>query len=326
MTTAALKRFIAENILFEAPKRYWNIGVLNFLPIQIARIAITYSIIAIKDTFSKSTSSELCQHLREINENGYTLIENIFEYSDFKELQRITEAQMPNADLRTLNCRKKVFKLYKIDGTGIKWDSALSKKIASHKVLLKIAEKINRTKVRIPPHIHINQDEHIAQRNAPPKDEWQDTLHADVYYPTLKVIVALEDLTIENGTFEYLASSNKMTLKRVIGEYVMSWFYYKRKKQGELVPSANNLLVGVNPVTKPMVVPENTAILFDARGFHKRGTGEIGKRRRVMFIDFRRSQSPMNTLLGIPILKNIFKNFSLDTTNQETIERKYSKV
>ncbi|MDH5216077.1 MAG: phytanoyl-CoA dioxygenase family protein [Gammaproteobacteria bacterium] len=119
------------------------------------------------------------------------------------------------------------------------------------------------------------------------KDEGSDGLdyttriHSDIFYPTHKAWLLLEDIDVESGPFWYARHSHKLTLKRLIFEY-HSGILSAKGKHPNLFYDDNILNKFKKLELSPIIGRKNSLIIADTHGFHKRGIAKHGKIRQAI--------------------------------------------
>ncbi len=303
----SIKSF-ARDFLYRAPVRYIDNRLFNALFGQVFRIGWIYLSRGLRRLLAgKHCDSEVASQLAR---DGIVTIENFLPAEQFARLKALVLENIEQGDLAYEYPETRLLHLYKLDMDGFAYLCPEVRELAESEELRRWTAELNGCTPRIPPQLYINQHrrrdgQHYSEGQ---RKEYQETAHADVPYPSIKMILTLTETTEANGAFRYRRGSNRMTLRRVLGEYLLSLSYHRRRREGELVPEADPeyfLCEGLEPV----VAAENTLVIFDARGFHARGPLQEGEERRVLFIDPRYTQSPVNSLAGLPLLGRFFRKF-----------------
>ena len=306
----SIKRF-ARDFLYRAPVRYIDNRLFNLLFGQVFRIAWIYLSRSFRQLVpGLGIESDVA---RQLERDGIVTIENFLPAEQFAKLKQLVLENIEQGDLAYEYPETRLLHLYKLDLDGFTYLCPEVKALAESPELRRWTAELNGCTPRIPPQLYINQHrrrpgQHYSEGE---RKEYQETAHADVPYPSIKMILTLTETTEANGAFRYRRGSNRMSLRRVLGEYLLSLSYHRRQRGGELVPEADPdyfLCEGLEPV----IAKENTLVVFDARGFHARGPLQEGQERRVLFIDPRYTQSPVNSLAGLPLLGRFFKKFCFE--------------
>lgn len=103
----------------------------------------------------------------------------------------------------------------------------------------------------------------------------QSDWHRDTFHPCIKGWFYFDDVNSDNGCFEYIAESHKLTFKRLIWEYQESLIASKNHDRGYdgSFRIKESLALGMSSSTKTIVcnVPKNTLVIGNVFGFHRRG-------------------------------------------------------
>lgn len=93
--------------------------------------------------------------------------------------------------------------------------------------------------------------------------------HRDKYYPQLKFWYFIDDLKYGDGCFEYVKGSNRLSLKKILYEYVFS---IKPEK----------VYIKKDLAHEKLIPRKNTLVVADTNGFHRRGFFKKGSKRRAI--------------------------------------------
>ena len=121
--------------------------------------------------------------------------------------------------------------------------------------------------------------------------DFEDLMHADVAYPTFKIFLYLNDVTLANGPFVYCPGSHRFSFRRLCFEYIASVAYFSTQRTPPEPPQPHRFTdwfvrkFGPQPV--PLVGPANTMVLANVMGFHGRARFENTEPRRALFLNFR---------------------------------------
>lgn len=137
-----------------------------------------------------------------------------------------------------------------------------------------------------------------------PKNGGTNNLHIDLPARVFKAIYYVTDTNEENGAFVYAKGSHKRTLKSYLIGYFLSIRYCLNKKnnqhEGEYqdgtpwvkLKEKEKEILGIKE--ESISAKGNTLILFDAGGWHRRGTFTSGENRRTIEYNFRSIESLRN--------------------------------
>jgi len=155
------------------------------------------------------------------------------------------------------------------------------------------------------------------------EDDPQKYFHSDTFHPTMKAWLFLEDVPPEKGPFEYIQGSNSLNWQRIKWEYRQSLGVREEGAQyarrGSLrVDESTAGEMGYGPV-KSFSVKQNTLVVADTFGFHRRGEAASNSTRLSMAFSNR-----INPFLPLPIPGlRVFDRFAEKMVNkhhEETTE------
>ena len=118
----------------------------------------------------------------------------------------------------------------------------------------------------------------------------QKQLHRDTFQPAIKFWYFLEPVTLEQGPFEYVVGSHLLTRARLRWEYrrsVEASRHGSRRRGGSFRIDEQALQSLGLGLPRPFEVRENTLVVADVRGFHRRAQGTCGSRRVSIYGNIR---------------------------------------
>lgn len=112
----------------------------------------------------------------------------------------------------------------------------------------------------------------------------QKELHRDTFHATVKLWYFLEAVEPEHGPVVYVRGSHRMDAKRYRWEYDLALRECATQRVGSSFRVDEEQLRALDlPTPTPLPVRENTLIVADTRGFHRRGDGRPGARRLALY-------------------------------------------
>lgn len=305
-----------KKILFSPPKFIIKILPLNFLGMQIFRIFFYNSKIKIKKFFiQKNQEINLNKKIySDMNENGYSIIENFFSNSEFNFILETTQKIEEEKVFIRTNYGNVDVLLGPLDLTEkYKKEIAIINKFFFDKKIINIISNIIGERVSYFP-VSTFQKIYLKEK-LEDKDDINSEYHPDRFYPCVKSFYYINDNSLENGAFSYFPKSHKLNFDRIKYEYINSIFnstswsdknYSKfnfEKVNGRITLMKKKLYeIYGDPVI--CEAPRNSFVLANNMGFHKRGKMQQNKTRihlRNNFYDFQ-----INSLLLK--IKNKFRN------------------
>lgn len=121
-----------------------------------------------------------------------------------------------------------------------------------------------------------------VQGNELENPDLQKELHRDTFQPAIKFWYFLEQVTRAEGPFEYVIGSHLLTPARLRWEYRRSVEASRRGSRdtgGSFRIDEQELQSLGLDLPRPMEVRQNTLVIADVRGFHRRAHGTCGGRR-----------------------------------------------
>jgi hypothetical protein len=115
----------------------------------------------------------------------------------------------------------------------------------------------------------------------------QKDLHKDTFHHTFKAWLYLEDVADDDGPFNYIPQSHKMTWLRIKWEYRKSIEAAKNKMGGAFRVTENDLKQMHSLPIKKFSVKKNTLLIANTRGFHCRGNADAYKKRFSLYLTLR---------------------------------------
>lgn len=119
----------------------------------------------------------------------------------------------------------------------------------------------------------------------------QKQLHRDTFFPSMKFWFYIDPVTEADGPFEYVPTSHKLSKKRLRWEQKMARMAAKltpgeldgESYEGSFRLNESELANMALPPIKSITAPENTLVIADTFGFHRRGSAASGKRRLAIY-------------------------------------------
>jgi len=106
----------------------------------------------------------------------------------------------------------------------------------------------------------------------------QNQLHSDTFYTTHKVWFFIEPVNLEDGPLYFVPGTNQLSLKRLIFDYKKSIHFDELTDYSFRVEPKDRTFLGC--IEKVITCPENTLVIANTRGFHRRGKAKGGHTRR----------------------------------------------
>lgn len=128
----------------------------------------------------------------------------------------------------------------------------------------------------------------VAGDNADNPDP-QRVLHRDTFHSAIKLWLFLEDVAETDGPFEYVHGSHRMSRARYRWEHAQARKASLKRGGGSFrIDPAELPALGLPP-PRAYAVRENTLVIADVRGFHRRGGAQTGATRLALYANLRTS-------------------------------------
>jgi len=299
------KKFISD-FFFSPPKFVIKNLPLNILGMQLIRILFYNTKIHLKKILiNKNDNKDIdSKILHDLKENGYAIIENFFSKDEYLFIKETTQKIE----------QENVFKKENYGNADVVLGPLyLTKKFADEKNLINnifqkkninnIIGKIISEKIRYfptPTYQKISLKESLIDKN-----DINSEFHPDRFFPCVKTFYYLNENKKENGAFSYYPGSHTITLDRIKYEYLHSVFnetnlsdnFYSffnfEKVNGRITLKKEKL----NEIYGQPIIceaPENSFVIANNMGFHKRGTMQPKNTRvhlRNSFYDFQMNRA-----------------------------------
>ena len=270
--------------LLEPPKYIYNSRILNYLNFQKIRIRNEEKKFNKKKLLYKDFTLPI--HLKkDIDEFGYTVVENFFSKEDFKILSNSFN-----------NYSKSNRVSYQENYYNMIWGSGLitrnSDKPNDAEIIINVFNKKKEFIFDLVSYIFkekVKGDFELSYQDLKLMKGKEDDLdpnrmlHADKHYHCAKAFFAIEDINEFNSPYIYCPKSNIITTDRINFENKISKYRSKNKKPYKIT---NQDLSELNLMEKEIFVKKNTLVISDNIGFHKRGRMLINNTRKQIRLSF----------------------------------------
>lgn len=237
---------------------------------------------------------------RQLAKQGYLLLPNFLPPTEFSQLQQEIRQKIARTDaavpIQYFNEQgfgeKHAFDggFDRYDGTTLNRfyqiqpeDSALQRLTTSPR-LLSLLRCLAGMKTR-PEQLMLYKVIHGAQQDNP---DIQKDWHRDTFQPALKMWYFTEDVTPEQGPFEYIPASHRLGIKRLRWEQQQAVAAAKAKAGGSFRIDGQQACQLHQSQSVSFAVPANSLVVADIRGFHRRSTtARQGEERISLYANFR---------------------------------------
>jgi hypothetical protein len=273
-----------------APRKFWGGGILNLLGLAFIRYYFH--------------NLKYCRRFKGkefpypvLKKNGVETHQNFFSQ---ELLQKVLDFYQKNQ--KSANQHFEDFSELTICNTKKIVSKEADYQEIAHAILndgevIKFGEKVTGKKISIYPFVSI-----INSKSRPESLEQQDGQnipHVDVFYPSYKIFIYLNNVNTENGAFRYFVGSQEFSFRNAINYYKDAYRYYFGEGKKQIYPTDATLSLYKNDYTwfdacgKP-----GDAVAFNVQGIHRRGEfkKDMLRERIVLLIDFRQVEVPFANL------------------------------
>jgi hypothetical protein len=269
-----------------APRKYVGGAVLNLLGLQIFRYGF-YNIRYLLRSGHGLYASEI-RTVGMLIKRGFLSHEGVQQVLHFYEKNKIDCA----------NHFRDFSELVISNSKGVSKDRDDYRHIADYLLkncgISQIGVDLTGISPRISPFISIlHYKSYIDQKD---QSDGQDTPHADVFYPSFKLFIYLNDVDESNGAFRYLLTSNRFSFKAAINAYKDSLKYYFGGGKRQLYPTDASVgMTGEGLKWESASGKPGDCIAFNVQGVHRRGDfkKDTYRERLVLLVDFRQMEVPV---------------------------------
>lgn len=258
-------------VIFSGEKCIKNL-FLNFLGLQVFRYLFAKLLYNIKN-FNISENE-----INELKNIGYQVYPNFFNPEVFKKI-KAEYYKLINDDKYAKRVDQGSGKIddgieyinANIDDHLNEEYSALSNIKNNPKILkyFKLAEKKNEIKINTR-----LESIKILDNNLPdPQKEY----HYDTFHNTFKAWLFIEEVKTKDGPFHYVPLSHKLTFLRVWNEWRLSILYCIKNISSSFRYNINKEFLDKKALKAE--TKENTLVIANTHGLHRRGDAEIGAKR-----------------------------------------------
>lgn len=258
--------------------------IFNILGCQILRIFIFHIILRIKRKifFQSNDYKKIISQVQELENKGYLIFENFLEKENFKNFKENFNAKL---NIKNQNDNDKYKNQYSVSRLALNIENTNNlkdpwyKKILETKDLNRIIEYTTSKKLlnMKKTSIHLEKIFQTENKKSLPVDP-NNYFHRDTFYRCLKFIYYMNEVSINDGPFSYIEKSNNISPWKIKVEYLASL----RKKKNKNI-NQKDISFDMNKFKiRDFCLRENSLILVDVSGFHRRLPTKINKSRETL--------------------------------------------
>jgi hypothetical protein len=270
------------------PTKIYRSRLANLLGLQVARIIVARSLLLTRRLFFQH---EADQDTATLMRDGIVVIPNFLNQEDFLQVQRefkaattqdvfITKRVLDTAGLMRISCTISSEKR-----------RAFSRTVRCFLGSDRIERILSTYDAR--PSLHsvgstfqlsFWRTERCAvdATSLEAADHTNTELHSDSFQSVVKFFYYIDDVEEEDGPHAYIPGSHRLTLWRLLFEYVNSILSMRESPR---LPKAGLWSYGRAPVKQRY--PANTLLVADTFGFHQAVLPESGRGRSIVYLQYR---------------------------------------
>lgn len=281
------------NPLWTIPVRSYNNIIINIFGFQVFRLIIENLKINIRSLFYKENLYLKKQDLLFLKKNGYLIINNFFNKKDFLKFKSCIKFLRKN---KLFNSRKDgtinvdLANLSIIKKKNIKMYNQILSLIKSRNFTM-FAEYIIKKKINFisdpgfyVTSLHSNKD----------KNDNNSEFHSDKHFPCCKIFLYINESKKENGAFTYVPGSHRLNMQKIKFEYFYSIFsstklfdkylnFFGFVRKNKRLTLNDDILKKYYDKLKVCSAKENSLVIFNNMGLHKRGKILVKNKERQIF-------------------------------------------
>ena len=246
------------------------------------------------------TSGKYQEEKATLDRDGFLLKKGFFSDEIFLEIKREAKLFREGSHCNQYLNNNKSSVDWKTGYIPAKFYPTINDVFRHNDMVFSLVEYTTRRKILYPPET-VYQELHLPRGKKDDRD-WNRIIHADRFYPTIKVVLFLDDISEQDGPFMYAKGSHFMTDERIVFEeknaYYNALIKSGRKNEvpsdwiidGRIVPPPE-MRATIKP--EPILGEENTLAIVNTCGFHHRGELLPEKTRRCLRLIFHYLYAPL---------------------------------
>lgn len=267
-----------------APKKFWGGYLLNLIGLPFVRYYYHNLRIKLRFFYSKNFDEDLQNKGIKIY-NNFLSQENLDYVKNFykNNQNNFVEYFKDFGELIISNTNGVVRK----EKDYIEFIDYLEKNIN----LTKIGHQLTGTKFSVSPFVSIIHYKSFVDHQQ--QEDGQNIPHTDVFYPSYKIFIYLNDVNDDNGAFRYLEESHKFSFKNAVNYYKNTIKYYRENNMKNYSPTDASATLYPNDFKWNHAHGKaGDAVFFNVQGIHRRGEFKKDqfRERIVLLIDYRQAE------------------------------------
>ncbi len=239
--------------------------VLNMMGLHVVRLVVSHGIMRFRMfCLSWDIPTEL---KKEYYEKGYILLEGVLSDEEYHLV--VEEAKELRSEIRECIQGNTLTQRIHLDKENAGQTKAIQRLLSRNDIvkLFKFTAGKNHRPIS---HLQVIKSNYVKGEHDPQKN-----LHSDTFHPTMKYWYFLQDVKYNMAPFTYVVGSNKLTFNRLKWEYKKSITMDQEEsdysKNGSFrVEESEFEALGLGQ-PKSVYVPQNTLVIVNTFGFHRRG-------------------------------------------------------
>ena len=300
-----VQRFLAPFVFARtchriAPRKYAGGIILNTLGFQVIRMI--YFNLSYRFRKRKQLGLEEKDRwvVEELDRNGVVCIKNFFSEQEALLLAKDFSSK---SEFFVRHYDEFYEGIIEPTNSVVPWSKPIGSEIArnliqKNKKLNELMEKISRRKLNLDPDITYLEYRYRGGTGGDSHPDGQDIIHSDVVHNSFKVFIYASDTSVKNGAFQYFVGTHKLSLKRLLFEYISSikYYFYEYKGEHKPIKYPESFLKDFSNNKINLEGKVGTLIIFNTMGYHCRGQffGSEDLKRKVILSNYRYVDSLAN--------------------------------
>jgi Phytanoyl-CoA dioxygenase (PhyH) len=284
----ALKR-LWENVAFwrSAPSHFTGGLLLNAVGLQVIRSIVHNRL---------RTPAAAHESFRALHEQGVQRVSAILDAGDVAAVRTFYERQMQLSKVYLPDFSELIIysNLLTFDNDNYARPEfrQMHDFIVRKLDLPRLYRALSGNTLRAQPFVSILHHKHLMSGGHAPQQDGNNLPHRDVFYPSYKIFIYLNDVTEDNAAFVYYPGTHAG--RRALDAYRSSLRYYWVEKRANKPVNALDHCQG-SPQAVSQNGPAGSGVIFNVAGIHRRGEYKTDRFREriVLLIDFRQNDAAM---------------------------------
>lgn len=283
-----LKNIKSKFFVWQSAPAYFSGGVvLNLLGFHVVRHIFHNKL---------SSRQQVSPNFSDLEENGVKAVKAMLSIEDVNYIRSFYEKNLNHSIVYLPDFSELV--IYSNTGSVSNENYTIPEFKNMRKFLIeklnldKLFSELSGKELKGSPFMSIIHHKSLIDQNYVAQIDGNNIPHRDVFYPSYKIFIYLNDVSEENAAFVYYPNTHSAKGVSLKDVYLQSLrYYFHEKKALKPVNALESLGRTVHPVSQ--VGLAGTGIIFNVAGIHQRGDYKKDqfRERLVLLIDFRQNEA-----------------------------------